>query len=362
MQKVNEYVNKDLYGKSTEEFNKALDLDIDLEKEPLIGKIEWALMLLDMESSPIRFSEARVDFNLKVYDGAWLMSERFDSSNPNFIDPFGNYFDSSEFNSKLFENFNFKTLMLNDNIQLQKWKSLTLEEKRGICLPNETAFSTNLSFATKEKWYNNQTNYKVVDVFKTNCKEKNLIIEVLKNSGIKVGNDINIEGQTFSWEGFVKKTLNQEYLLPITSKKGYTFDNKSVLDYTSDSDYENLIQRYRMMLSCALTYHYEWCIYIKEHEKSIGFKVPITPESYNDIFSIRDVTKSGRKKAILHFVSEHYRNSTKKASYDTVQSKTLINKYLRGETEFNWNGLKVSLIPSKSDIINTKTKKNFIDI
>lgn len=106
--------------------------------------------------------------------------------------------------------------------------------------------------------------------------------------------------------------------------------------------------------------YYQWFVYFKE-ANSIGFRIPIAPESCKEIFEIRDVSEAGRRKAMLHWVSKHYR-SIKVSEYSDEYRQTIVKKHLRGETKFNWKGFEAHLIPSKYDIAKVGSKKQFFSV
>jgi len=69
-------------------------------------------------------------------------------------------------------------------------------------------------------------------------------------------------------------------------------------------------------------------------------KFPVPLETYKDLFIIRDapLTTSGRRKAILHWVGGHLRNST--------NGKSKVKTHTRGVDVFDIGGIKVTLTPN----------------
>jgi hypothetical protein len=365
MEEIKEYINKDLYGQSYKQFCEHTNIGLNINEESLIGKIEWALLMLDAPSESARAGESLVDFSLRKYDGVNLMVERFDGSEMSFLNP------EREFgiNADLFD-YNFDSKIMNfggDGSTLNsmvRFKELSIEEKRGICQPHEKAYGHYLSFYSKEnKWFNFYQNYKSVDIFKTNCIHKDAYIKGLEDLGIFVGKDVTIAGKVYSWEGFVKNIIGKRYLSIISNKPGFYYNPNEVMHYTTTNSYLETVRNYQTAISCQLTFHYEWHLYLKENSNSIGFKIPFLPSSFKEISALRNLEKGDKRKtAILHFVNQHYRRERKASNYNEAENKILVSKYLRGETKFNWNGLEVNLIPSRSDIINTKSKKKFLNI
>lgn len=94
--------------------------------------------------------------------------------------------------------------------------------------------------------------------------------------------------------------------------------------------------------AAALTYRYEWGA-----QFSIGGSarvvVPATPKGVLELFNDRNKPEDkDRRSALRHWVSQH-RRQTKHQSFTSVRS------HLRGETEFQWRGFDVRIIPSKFD-------------
>lgn len=74
-------------------------------------------------------------------------------------------------------------------------------------------------------------------------------------------------------------------------------------------------------------------------DASIRFPVPIG--EHRDVFALRDapLTKAGRRKAILHWVSGHMRK--------TARGESKVKTHLRGVREFTADGLTVRLEPNE---------------
>lgn len=76
---------------------------------------------------------------------------------------------------------------------------------------------------------------------------------------------------------------------------------------------------------------------------AIGFLTD--PVGAREVFRLRDIPSDReRRAAILHWVAEHDRKSR-------IDDGThLVRAHLRGESEFNWNGLRVEITPSRDDM------------
>lgn len=82
-------------------------------------------------------------------------------------------------------------------------------------------------------------------------------------------------------------------------------------------------------------------VYLKPSNDRIGFTLPIENLSQlKELFSLREIP-DGRKRrlALLHWVSKHLR--TKPSNPD---EKVEVKKYLRGQTDFEWFGLKGTIL------------------
>lgn len=80
-----------------------------------------------------------------------------------------------------------------------------------------------------------------------------------------------------------------------------------------------------------------------QYKPSVKFQC--TPEGSKELFRLRDIPEGKqRRTAIKHWVGGHHR--TAKGGNKNIQ----IEKYLRGETDFTWNGLRCTIRPSPSDL------------
>ena len=92
-----------------------------------------------------------------------------------------------------------------------------------------------------------------------------------------------------------------------------------------------------------------WTCYVRENEKSIGFRFPVHPYSAKQMFAMRDLPEGKTRRAsLINFVKEHYREY--KGDSEEEKKKVLIKAHLRGETKFTWNGLQIEVCPSYPDL------------
>jgi hypothetical protein len=107
----------------------------------------------------------------------------------------------------------------------------------------------------------------------------------------------------------------------------------------------------RISFGFALTLRFEWSVLL-------GFGGPrvrllTSPAGARAVFRLRDIPPGRqRRTALRHWVSQYWRQ---KRQGDN--DPKLIAAYLRGETDFVWNGLRCKLEPSPFDIEQAKAKK-----
>ncbi len=74
--------------------------------------------------------------------------------------------------------------------------------------------------------------------------------------------------------------------------------------------------------------------------------IPTDPAGARSVFRLRDIPSGkSRRTALRTWITEHWRRIDC-GSYD----ETLVRAHLRGETTFNWNGLRCTITPSLDDI------------
>jgi hypothetical protein len=327
--KVVRYVNQDLAYKSEEQKEKEFNVKIPTLND-FIGELEFSLMFLNFKHTPMFFEESgEHQFHLKAFDGAILKTNHLldKKADMQFLNPFEN--NITEFNSGLIDNLNFKFFDLSAGEEkkqrLFQIRKIQKEMLRGNAkLQGQKVFEFRESHLNNnEKWYSYGKYYKA---FHRNLKDAKI-----------------------------------EMLYPTTLKPGYFINDSEAKNFIKTSDYYKDLISYYMSISGALSAYYEWFVYIRENENSIGIKVPIKPESTKEIFALRNIEEGKRKKAICHYVREHLRLLPEK-NYDEEYRQVLVKEHLRGQSKFNWRGLEVHVIPAQYDLNRIKTSKKFTNV
>lgn len=325
------YQNKDISGKSLDEFREMFSAPIP-DSGDLIPNLEWALMYLDMNKSgtPFGYDESRTHFfNITTFDGAYLLNVNKIGANPEndliFLPPF-----SEDFKLSMFNDWNVKTMQFNnvpDAMPVQLQKVRLISDRERFALPNGKLLPivehSNAFLSKSEKWFTIRNGY-----------------QILKR---KVGDNYAFAP------------------IPVSLDKNFYIDKKHTEDFVRSTEFVDIMKSINMLISMRMTMYYEWFVYIRETPKSVGFKVPIVPESSKEVFSMRDIPEGKeRRAAICNFVRQHYR--TIKTEYDPGQREVIVKKHLRGETKFNWRGLDVNIIPSEYDIMKIRPRKRFLSV
>jgi hypothetical protein len=134
------------------------------------------------------------------------------------------------------------------------------------------------------------------------------------------------------------------------------------LNVTNNKYTRKANKQYSHWVSRLLHYHlliylqefYKWHIYIKTIDNEVGFQIPFLFDELDSIYALREMpkTKTGRNKKIIHWVCAHNRKiKIKDVNGDEIGHRDIwIRRFLRGENKFNWNGVKVGIMPSKYDL------------
>lgn len=327
VEEVKDYVNKDLYGLTPGEFHDKFNTYKPQSKD-FIENLEWALLYLNVDKAghPLRYSEVKNNcFYMNTFDGAWLISvDRLGTSEENglkFLNPA-----SEQAMLNMFPEFNMKFFNLGnteDLTMLNKVRLLPSKEIRHIKGSSKYIEFRQAIISKDEKWYTTGNHYAEY---------------VTRINGV-----------------------NSLTLLPQTIDPNYCYTKKAIKEYVESDSFKETNRVYTMSLNMKLTAYYEWFVYIRENDKSLGVKIPVAPEASKEIFALRNVPEgAARKKAICNFVKEHYRVT--KNEYNEEFRQTLVKQHFRGETKFNWRGLQVNIIPAEYDMNRVKSKKKFIKI
>jgi hypothetical protein len=350
------FINADLFGQTQTEFANSLRMAPQIPDDDAIGFLEFALLYLNLEESPIRIDpDRRHEYSLKTFDGAWLFTQPLDGHEPLYLNPDKErdlrirYLYPQGYQIKLFN-------LQSDIVNLQRVRSLELKEKRGMCTPNAYAIEARLAYVTdKEKWYTGTNLYEIKSAWDHPTIRESVIDQTAsQHPGVprQVIKDFLNE--------MVRKHPAQagELIFPLV-RPGYRPVSVDQLDPQSYWETNRWITGSVMV---AFSHYYEWSIYIRETPKSVGVRIPILPENFSEVFSLRDLpTGTSRRKAICHAVRQHTR-SVKVTADDTALRETLVRQHFRGETKFNWRGLELHILPSEYDIKRSKTQKKFVTV
>jgi hypothetical protein len=333
MEKAKSYANKDLYNISEKDFCDLMTIDLKIDENDFISVLEWVLLTVNFKDSPMRFDEAKHIFNLNTFNGAWVMTMKIlggDGSNDFVFRPF-----SLQVTPDMFPNMNLKLLNIrNKSFQLTKFRILENKERRHIPMNKGFVMQERIAVLSKnEKWYTTEEYWEI------NRK-------LMKDE---------VSGHKY------------EFIIPVptSGKPGYFIPPYEITEYVKNEEtkkmYFERVHQINLAYNFKLREYYEWFVYIRENEKSVGIKIPILPEASKEVFALRNIPEGEmRRKAICNFVRQHYR--TVMSSYSEEKREILVRKHLRGEDKFNWRGLEVYIIPAEYDVMKTKTKKEFIKI
>jgi hypothetical protein len=333
------YVNKELYDDKGL-FESAFHLpNIDGN---FTEQLEWALMYLSYKDS-MRFIDDKTRlFNLKVFDGAWLMNGVKLGSEVNDMVLLESTFskENQEWQAtpEMFPDLNIKCFWLKERDDsangLLQWKLIPMKERRHLqnikyLLQYRRGFLTE-----KEKWYLDESYFSLEPQIPGKLQ---FLHKYFKYAPKPISWNPNYYYETEKWYA------------GHASEGGDDTPTRALID---------LIQRINTAFQLKLTSYYEWFVYLREDDNSIGFKIPINPESYKDVFALRELpTGQERRKAICHFVKEHVRKV--RTTLPDQEIESIVKKHIRGETKFNWRGLQVNVIPSEYDIkkVNSRNKR-----
>lgn len=336
--KIQVYTHKDIAGMEFEDFAKFFEVPTPVGDE-FIENLEWALMYLNMNKSgtPFTYDETRKDiFSISTFDGAQLLNAKKIGAQSENQDLF--FFNPiyERFNLSMFKDWNVKILQFGEtensvDVQLQKIRILndvdTLKLSR---IPGFKVAEHSMAFLAKnEKWYTSRQGFQLIPSSKARTQD-DLPIHAFCPYPVSLDS-----------KSFVRK--------------------EDAIKWIQGDGFFDILTSVNMMLGARLTNYYEWFVYIRETPQSIGIKIPVVPEASKEVFALRDIPEgSQRRKAICHFVRQHYR--TIKMDYDPGEREVLVRKHLRGENKFNWRGLEVHVIPSEYDLNKIKTRKKFITV
>ncbi len=321
MDEVKTYINADLAKESYEDFCESAHNDFITDD--ILSQIEWLLLITQSKWKQVKHNESLKEVNVTDFDRSFLISANF-GVDEKFLPPLGDY----QVTPSMFPYLNLRIASVSDTIQFHKIKELRPDEKRNLNYSRKYVYDISMSYYKKntESFYSIRNGFEVnPNFFDFNkCKENGkLSLNWLPN--------------------------------PIPLKKGYYYP-KNALFYFDNDLIITFIRQLVMAYQVAMTYYYEWTIYVKEYD-NIGLVIPINPNILKELYTT-SLAKFDNKKAMLHFVRDYYR---RKVANDKHDYSIYVHRYLRGENKFNYNGFSAEIIPPRYDLNRTKTKKQFID-
>lgn len=92
-----------------------------------------------------------------------------------------------------------------------------------------------------------------------------------------------------------------------------------------------------------------------------SFMIPVERQSAREVFRLRDIPDGAqRRAALIHFVTKHWRR--KPSQKDDSDPDVLVREHLRGETKFNWNGLRCEIVPPAYDVERLRGEKELTHV
>lgn len=347
--KAKYYTHKDIHDDP-----KLMESAFDLPNlsSDFTEQLEWTLMYLSFKNSMMGLRENEKPFHFKEFDGAWLMSQnrlgKTDKEDLVFLNP---QYDQAT--PDIFPTMHVKTLNLKtqDDLAngLTSYKLIPPSEKRHLPQYRHIMRERYGTLTKNDKWYLGEAYYHLdhsINSFNLIKKHYSESIQEQLRSLFK--------GKYFP----VMISFDPNYVIHEKAFLQHHLEDKKDLQMGILSLID-VVNKINFSFNIKLSAYYEWFVYIRENDDSIGFKVPINPSSSKEIFQLREIPDGKqRKSAICNFVREHMRTlRTNEMTNEEIQ--TTVKRHLRGETKFNWRGLQVNVIPSEYDInrVNSKTKK-----
>jgi len=93
---------------------------------------------------------------------------------------------------------------------------------------------------------------------------------------------------------------------------------------------------------------YLWHAHLKWPGAEAGVMVPTTPEGARSLFRLRDYEAgASRRKALIHWVSEHSRRIRKDTAEET---RVWVREHARGTAKFKWQDMEGTIYPAAYDL------------
>jgi hypothetical protein len=93
---------------------------------------------------------------------------------------------------------------------------------------------------------------------------------------------------------------------------------------------------------------YLWHAYLKLPGAEAGIMIPTTPHGARSLFRLRDYEAgASRRKALIHWVSEHSRRVRKDTEDET---RVWVREHVRGTAKFRWQDMEGAVYPAAYDL------------
>lgn len=93
---------------------------------------------------------------------------------------------------------------------------------------------------------------------------------------------------------------------------------------------------------------YVWHVHLKWPGAEAGVMIPTTPEGARALFRLRDYEQgASRRKALIHWVSEHSRRIRKDTAEET---RVWVREHKRGTAKFKWQDMEGAIYPAAADL------------
>lgn len=104
----------------------------------------------------------------------------------------------------------------------------------------------------------------------------------------------------------------------------------------------------RMTLGVQFGRDYLWYAHLKAPGGEAGVMIPTTPEGARALFRLRDYEPgASRRKALIHWVSEHSRRTRKDTAEET---RVWVREHVRGAAKFKWQDMEGAIYPAAADL------------
>lgn len=105
-----------------------------------------------------------------------------------------------------------------------------------------------------------------------------------------------------------------------------------------------------LMFSLGMCFNrdYIWRAHLRWPGAEAGITIPTTPEGARALFRLRDYEEgASRRKALIHWVSEHSRRIRKDTEEET---RVWVREHTRGVAKFKWQDMEGAIYPAAADL------------